>query len=240
MRTGTTCILIDCGFSRKELLRRLASRRIDPSQIDAVLITHEHGDHYRAAAQLAKQDGISIYMSSGTGKSVLARSGYSEFLKECSRTFDSQKPFRIGDLTILPIVVPHDTAEPTQFVVRKGNRSFGILTDCGSITSEIVEHYSDVNALLLESNHDLELLMNGPYPIDTKARVKSDYGHLNNEQARDFFDEIASPRLTNLVVGHISLNNNSVEHVRSTFHSTPEHVDVTYATQESGTGWISV
>ena len=240
VRAGRTTILVDCGFSRKELEVRLNKRGLSITNLAGVLITHEHSDHWRGAQQLAKRDNLSIHASPGTANALRRRSHGDEFLTRKLQEFDPKRPFKLGDLAIHPIVVPHDANEPTQFVLKFKRSSLGILTDCGTTTEAMVTHYGDVDALLLETNHDLNMLYEGNYPPELKRRVGGRYGHLNNGQSREFFDLIAQPKLKQLVLGHISLNNNSTDHVLSSFEQMPKHVDVIVATQDAGTQWISV
>ena len=240
VRAGKTIILVDCGFSRRETENRLSQRGISLDDLSAVLVTHEHGDHWRGVPQLAKRENLPVFTSPGTASALMQRTHHDEYLAACLQEFDSSKPFNVGDLVIYPIVVPHDANEPTQFVIRHRGLSFGVLTDCGSITPEMVAHYVNVDALLLEANHDLSMLLEGEYPESLKARVGGDYGHLNNEQSRSFFDQIVQPKLRQLVLGHVSLNNNTSKHVLREFENVPTHLGVHYATQSSGTDWVAV
>lgn len=237
---GNTTILLDCGYSFVRLEERLNDRGLSADQLDAVLVTHEHSDHCKGVGVLARKLRLPFYASRGTANSVLARDGDNPKLEALIHEIDPDRPFRIGDLSIFPISVPHDASQPTQFVFRYSNVSLGVLTDCGSITSSMVTHYSDLDALLLETNHDLEMLLEGPYPHYLKDRVAGDFGHLNNRQSRSFADEVIGSNMQHLVLGHISQQNNDVGVIKEEFTHLESEVEITYATQSGGTEWITV
>ena len=240
IRGGKTTLLLDCGFSLRKLEERLNARGLTSFDLDALLVTHEHGDHSKGVGVTARNLQIPVYASSGTAESVVRRDNANPNLQQLVREIQSDRPFRIGDINVFPIDVPHDASQPTQFVFRYSNVSIGVLTDCGSITRSIVNHYSGLDGLLLETNHDLEMLREGPYPDQLKDRVGSDYGHLNNRQSREFADEVVKDNMQHLVLGHISQQNNDVEVIQEEFVDLEDVVPITYATQDSGTEWITV
>ena len=230
-----TVILVDCGFSLKVTEKRLGLLGISPSKINAILVTHEHSDHIRGVSALAKKYEIPVMATAGTSK----------FLRNSSALnltcIDTQSDFHIENLTVTPVLVPHDAREPVQFIIRGGLLTFGILTDVGAITEHIIELYQCCDGLMIESNHDEDMLLNGSYPRSLKNRVSSNWGHLNNKQMLYFLKNIELEQLQELVIGHISENNNSVALVKETISEiSKELLSVSYATQNEGFDWIQL
>ena len=150
-------LLVDCGFSAKELVARLALKDVSPSHIDAVLVTHEHGDHSKGVAAFSKKYNVPVYMTHGTAR------GMKLFRYQYQPIHDSM-PFFIKDIEINIVAVPHDSLQASQFIFRHNNLRLGILTDIGHVTEHVKTQYRDCDALLLEFNHDLDMLAKGPYP----------------------------------------------------------------------------
>ena len=230
-----TVILVDCGFSLKETEKRLSISGLTPSKINAILITHEHSDHIRGVSALAKKYEIPVMATAGTSK----------FLRNSSALnltcIDTQSDFHIENLTVTPVPVPHDAREPVQFIIRGGLLTFGILTDVGAITEHIIELYQRCDGLMIESNHDEDMLLNGSYPRSLKNRVGGNWGHLNNKQMLYFLKNIELEQLQELVIGHISENNNSISLVKETISEISKQLSsVSYATQNEGFDWIQL
>jgi len=230
-----TIILVYCGFSLKETEKRLSIVGIAPSKINAILVTHEHSDHIRGVSSLAKKYKIPVMATAGTSK----------FLRNSSALnltcIDTQSDFHVENLTVTPVLVPHDAREPVQFIIRGGLLTFGILTDVGAITEHIIELYKRCDGLMIESNHDKDMLLNGSYPRSLKDRVGSNWGHLNNKQMLYFLKNIELEQLQELVIGHISENNNSVLLVEETISEISKQLSsVSFATQNEGFGWIEL
>lgn len=203
---GDTCLLLDSGFTVRELEKRCARVGIDPAEIDAVLVSHEHADHVKGVGPLARKYGLPVWMTHGTWRN--SRCGDIPDL----RLFSSHsEKISIGDMVIKPFPVPHDAREPSQFVFSCRGLALGILTDTGSLTPHLVSALDGVDALLLECNHDTEMLRNGPYPPRLRARVGGDYGHLSNDQAADLLSRIDRQKLQHIVIGHVSEKNNTPE-----------------------------
>ncbi len=200
--------MIDCGFSLKETERRLARLERDPEQIDALLVTHEHSDHISGVSRLARRFGIPVWMTCGTSRARPFQS-----MREQLQLFDCHTPFAIKDIEIQPFPVPHDANEPCQFVFSDGDARLALLTDTGSVTPHIVDMLSGVDVLMLECNHDTDLLWAGSYPQSVKQRIAGDYGHMSNHQAADLLSRIRSSRLRKVIAMHLSLDNNSHDHV---------------------------
>lgn len=202
VQAGQTRILVDCGFSVSEAERRLQRLGCDPASLNAILVTHEHGDHIGGVARLARKYQLSVWMTVGTRASGRCKS--------CGMvgTFSAHEPFVIGDLEIQPYPVPHDAREPSQFVFSDGARRLGLLTDTGTITPHIQACLDGVDALLLECNHDREMLATGRYSPRLKHRVGGRLGHLSNDQAADLLARLDHTRLQHLVAAHLSEENN--------------------------------
>ncbi|MGR6874677.1 MBL fold metallo-hydrolase [Pseudomonas sp. HK3] len=233
IQKGDTCILIDDGFTLKEVENRLAQKGLTPLNLSAVLITHEHGDHIKGVGPLARKYRIPVYCSHGT--SLHEGLGVIPSLK----VIDSHSDFTIGELTVSPVVVPHDAREPTQFVVTDGEFTVGVLTDLGSLTPYIIDKYRYCHGLLIETNHDVAMLRRGPYPPKLKVRVEGSLGHLNNEQAAQFLMQVEQEQLQYVVATHISEQNNqaelAIQNICSALGCDPQWVIM--ANQETGFDW---
>jgi len=203
VESGGTCVMIDCGFSVAATETRLARLGRSVGDVDALLVTHEHSDHIGGVARLARRHGIPVWMTAGTWGAAPDPDIPGLNLFNC------HEPFEVGDVRIEPMPVPHDAREPCQFVFTDGARRLGILTDTGHVTRHIASALSRCDALVIECNHDLDMLMQGPYPMTVKRRVAGELGHLNNEQAAALIEEIDVSRLQHLVAVHISDTNNT-------------------------------
>ena len=233
---GETLILVDCGFPRKETERRLQRLNVAAEDIDAVIVTHEHGDHMGGVASFSRHYKTPVYLTHGTASSGRTSGVFQQTL------INAGDDFTVGKLHILAVPVPHDAREPVQFRFQASGRTLGLLTDLGSITPHLVEAFSGCDALLLEFNHDLDLLMQGAYPASLKRRVAGDFGHLNNTQAGELLQRLDNHRLKILVAGHLSLKNNSREHALAALAVAADHHDaeIHLACQDSGFDWLSV
>lgn len=221
---GGTSLLLDCGFTLRETERRLARLGKHPDDLDGILVTHEHSDHVGGVGPLARKYKVPVWMTPGTFAS--ARLGEVPNV----RLFNSHDVFAIGDLQIQPFPVPHDAREPSQFVFGNGAVRLGVLTDVGSITPHIRSQLQGCDALLIESNHDSQMLANGSYPPMLKARVGGRLGHLSNDQTADVLANIDCSRLQHLVAAHLSEKNN-----------TPALVQVALSEALGcGEGWIAI
>jgi len=234
---GQTTLLIDCGYPVKEVVQRAAGLELDPACIDAVLVTHEHADHRRGVGALSRRYGTPVWMTHGTWQA--ADFGRIQQLQ----LFNSHSgPLRIGDIGVTPVPVPHDAREPAQFVLEYADRSLGLLTDLGSHTPHLVECYAQLDALLLECNHDTRMLAEGPYPPSLQARVGGDYGHLNNRQAAQFLSAIGHTGLRHLVAAHLSEKNNRPDLARDALCSVGPHIEacLTLLSQDQVSDWFYI
>lgn len=235
VRSANALLMIDCGFSLKYMLTALESKGCSPADVTAILVTHEHGDHVAGVNTFAKRFNTPVYLTAGT-----ARSGKVDAQKARLHTVQPDKAFTIADITIQPVTVPHDAREPCQFVFRSAGKTLGVMTDLGSISPHVASHFQACDSLLLEANHDVDMLWGGSYPPSLKQRVLSDWGHLSNVQAAAFLATFSSS-LNTLVLGHISEKNNSLDIVQQVF-SAFEGLASTFhlASQESGFDWLDV
>lgn len=226
--------MVDCGFSVSECERRLARLGVTFDEIDALLVTHEHGDHVSGAGRLAERCQIPVWASAGTRRAAMSRA-----LPESAVVFDSHAPFAIGDLEVTPLIVPHDAAEPTQFVFSDGGKRMALVTDLGHSTAYLHEALMNLDGLVLESNHDEGMLAAGPYPPAVKQRIGGAYGHLSNTQAAALLAELDLSRLARLALAHLSEQNNTPELSRATVAAALdcEAEWIQIASQEAGLGW---
>lgn len=233
--SSTTTLLVDCGFTVKELIARLENLAVTVDQIDAILVTHEHGDHIAGVAAASRAARAPVFTTHGTLQSGRLEGSFSV------TEIISDSVFEIGDIEVNAITVPHDAREPVQFRFQNDSCSIGVLTDLGSITPHVSRGFSDCELLLLEFNHDLNQLRQGPYPASLKRRVAGDYGHLNNQQAMTLLEQLSERPPKVVVAGHISEQNNSVEQVATLLEGWAEPLgsQVVCASQTDGFDWIA-
>lgn len=207
VEAGETKVMVDCGFSARMATARLARLAAAPDDLDAILVTHEHGDHVGGVFAFARRHRLTVYLTHGTH--AAASRGVSA-LPEC-RLIDGHSPFSIGDLEVMPFPVPHDAREPVQYVFGDGLHRLGVLTDTGSITPHIIHVLGACDALLLECNHDCDMLAASRYPAVLKQRIGGRFGHLENSQAAALLRQVETGRLQHLVAAHLSQENNRPE-----------------------------
>ena len=235
---GRTTVLVDCGFGVQDTLLRLARLGVSADQLGGIAVTHEHGDHIGGVARLARKFNLPVWLTHGTSNSQSEAFSGIAYLHE----IDPNQPFVIGDIEITPYPVPHDAAEPVQFVFNDGMRRLGVLTDAGCSTAHIERTLSGCHALVLECNHDSDMLMNGDYPYSIKQRVSGRLGHLNNQDAADILRRLDVSRLQHLVAAHLSRKNNTAELATQALCDAIgcEHDWVQVATQENGFSWREI
>jgi phosphoribosyl 1,2-cyclic phosphodiesterase len=209
VEAGSTLVMIDCGFSCRETERRLSRLGRTAADLSALLVTHEHGDHVRGVPMLARKYDLPVWITRGTQR-VLRDSAMPRV-----EFFDSHTSFSIDGLQVRPFTVPHDAQEPCQFVFEYQSRRLGVLTDAGRMTPHIVECLHACDALLLECNHDADMLLAGPYSARLKQRVGGPLGHLSNAQAGHLLSTLDCSRLQHLVAAHLSDMNNRPELVQA-------------------------
>lgn len=233
---GSTHVLIDCGFSIRETERRLARAGLEAGALAAIVITHEHNDHASGAAALARRHRLPLWLTHGTAQ-ALGGAARNDGL--AVRHFGGDERFVIDALELTPYTVPHDAREPCQFVFANGDRRLGLLTDVGHITPHIEDRLRDCDALVLECNHDRDLLADSAYPESLKARIAGPHGHLDNDAAAALLAGLDGRRLQHVVAAHLSEKNNTPWLARSTLGSAlggaPERVEI--ASQDGGLPW---
>jgi phosphoribosyl 1,2-cyclic phosphodiesterase len=238
IQSGKTCVLMDCGFSMKETALRLSRIGLSVEHINGIVVTHEHGDHIAGVARLARKHAIPVWLTHGTRKMLGTKLDGLPSLTEIS----SHQSFSIGGLHLQPYAVPHDAAEPVQFIFSDGAKRLGVLTDAGCITPHIEAMLNGCDALVLECNHDAALLANGDYPYHLKQRVGGRLGHLNNDDAATLLTKIDTQRLQHIVAAHLSSKNNTRELAVAALSAalSCEANWITVATQQQGFGWCEL
>lgn len=202
MSAGDTGVLIDAGFNAKTTLARLAAIGVDPACIRAICLSHEHRDHTGGVWVLSRRLRIPVYANRGTLEGLRAMMKEARDL-EC-RVFTTGADFTIGGLTLHPFAVPHDAFEPVGFVLRHREERVAVATDLGMVTTLVREHLRTCSAMVLEANHDLDLLRNSPRPWSLKQRILGRQGHLSNRHTAELLQSIASPRLRQVFLAHLS------------------------------------
>ena len=236
VESDTACVMVDCGFGLRNACTRLERIGKSPEDLTAIIVTHEHSDHWKGIGALSAKYNIPVYLSAGSLKAKEIQSG--EALFKC---IDSHKDFYVGDICIKPVPVPHDAREPIQYILSNGKVQLGILTDLGHFTPHVVSSYSKCDALLLECNYDDDMLLDGPYPRFLKDRVSGMFGHLSNRQAADLLLALDLSRLKTLVIGHISAKNNDVSLIKAAIEPLcGEDIVLSFADQESGSPWMEI
>jgi phosphoribosyl 1,2-cyclic phosphodiesterase len=238
-RSGTTCsrVAIDCGFSLREFEARLGRAGLQPNELDAVFVTHEHGDHVGCAVALARRHGVDVWMSRGTWRAIGAPElgGGLHFARDGDA-------IAIGDLELVPYTVPHDAAEPLQLRCSDGAARLGVLTDAGSITPHLIAQLQRCDALLLECNHDAQRLAQSSYPASLKARIGGRHGHLSNDTAAQILAACAHGGMRHLVAAHLSEQNNRPDLARAAlagaWHASSDEIVV--ADPALGFDWLHI
>lgn len=234
-----TRLLIDCGFSLREATRRLARLGLEPAQLTAVLVTHEHSDHVSGVFKFAARHHLKIYITHGTLEAVQR---VQSTPTPDINIIDSHSKSEINDIVVEAYPVPHDAREPVQFTFGDGNLKLGVLTDTGMTTPLIESVLSCCQALVLECNHDMDLLMKGSYPWPLKQRINSRYGHLSNAAAAELLANLDNSRLQHIIAAHLSGKNNTSQLARKALsialNTTESWVGV--ADQKTGFSWRQI
>jgi phosphoribosyl 1,2-cyclic phosphodiesterase len=203
--SGSTSILIDAGLSGIEIERRLKSKGLSPKDLDAILVSHEHTDHIQGVGVLSRRFNLPVYINSKTQGAAFPQIGKVHDVKN----FACGSTFLINDLAIHPFSISHDAEDPVGFTLNQNGTTIGIATDLGIVTAMVKEHLKGCSLLILEANHDEDMLINGPYPWSVKQRVKSRTGHLSNAASKQLLNEIQHDRLKHVILAHLSETNNT-------------------------------
>ena len=240
VHAGNTHLMLDCGFGLADTVRRLARLALVPEQINGIVVTHEHDDHVGGVARFARKHDVPVYLTHGT----LIATGVSRFKEVDLNIIDSHTPLPVGDIQLRPFPVPHDAREPAQFVFGDGDKSLGVLTDTGVSTTHIETMLSDVDALVLECNHDLDLLMNSAYPYTLKQRIAGRLGHLDNATACGLLGALpcARDRMQHVIAAHLSKQNNTPALARRALATALGCSDdwIGVAAQDDGFDWREI
>lgn len=226
LEAGRTRVLLDAGFSCRETTRRLGELKESPEQIDAIVVTHEHMDHVKGLRVLCKKHRIPVYVTEASWQASGLDSS-ADFPEV--NFFEPGQPFDVGDLHFIPFRVPHDSVECVAFRIEAEGFALAHLTDLGQVTHLVRERVRDCDAMVLESNHDVEMLRWGPYPWALKQRIAGEGGHLSNDAAARLLDEIWTDRCRHVLLAHMSEKNNHPEIATLTTRSAlgPERVETT-------------
>lgn len=225
--TESTKILIDAGLSGKRIIEALRSIGENPSELSAILITHEHSDHTRGAGIVSRKFDIPIYANENTWEAMDRE--ISPINIKNKAYFNTGAQFNIGDIIINAFSIPHDAAEPVGYNFFVNDKKVTVATDIGHINKELLKNFEMSDLILLESNHDVEMLKVGPYPWHLKQRIMGDRGHLSNEMAGKVIAYLAGKGTKNFLLGHLSKENNfpelAFETVRSVLHEKCIKID---------------
>lgn len=226
---GETALLLDAGLSAKEIVARMALRGLCPQDLSAILISHHHGDHVKGIGPMARRYGLAIYTLPKTvGNCRLGP------LRDI-RFFEKGQPFRINSMTIHAFDTPHDAVDSVGFVfTTMFNRKIGVATDLGTITNAVRENLRGCNLLVLEANHDVNMLLNGNYPWYLKQRIKGRDGHLSNADCCALLGEIMHDTLEHVIFAHLSEENNTREKVLEVMQPVFENVTAQFTIAEQG------
>lgn len=210
--TEHEAILIDVGVSRKQVLQRMAQRGLDAAKVKGIFISHEHADHTRGVRVLSKTLNVPTYMTKGTFDNM-----WNPNRPGLYGLFEAGKALELGAFIIHPFLKKHDAFNPCSFRVEVGGKHIAVLTDLGELCDNVCTHFALCDAVFLEANYDEEMLLNGTYPYPLKQRVLSDLGHLSNVQALELVERCAGKRLKQIILSHLSGENNTPELALATF-----------------------
>jgi len=237
-RRGVGRVLVDCGFSLRELDQRLARAGIASDAIDAIFVTHEHGDHIGSALALSRRRGIPLWMSRGTWR-ALGEPALPDDRLHFARDGES---IAVGDLELRPFTVPHDAQEPLQLTCGDGAHRLGILTDAGSSTAHLIAQLQRCDALVIECNHDRAMLARSRYPAALRARIGGPHGHLANDLAAQILAACSHAALRHVVAAHLSAENNTPDAAAEALASACGAAagEIVVATARGGTPWLGL
>lgn len=232
VKTDKTIFMVDCGFNYKETENRLSELGLTFSDINHILITHEHEDHMRAIKMIIKKEKIQISCSYGTAKKI--------GIVDEVNIINPGDIVVDNDLQIEVVPVPHDAREPCHYVFKKDTLKIGIITDFGSLTPKIIESYSNLNYLVVEANHDANLLMKSSYPTSLKNRIFGKLGHANNDLTFDLISQIKKDKLKKIIFCHLSKQNNQKEIIKHTVKEYFDKFKCEFISQENIFNWSEI
>jgi phosphoribosyl 1,2-cyclic phosphodiesterase len=240
VESGATRLLLDCGFGLRETEMRLSRLHLQAGQLAGIVVTHEHDDHASGVFRFAARHRLGVWITHGTMRAAQRHipSGFDAPL----HVIDSHTEFSIGEIELHPFPVPHDAGEPVQYIFQDGAHKLGVLTDTGSTTPHIEDMLSGCQALALECNHDLGMLMNGPYAWPLKQRISGRYGHLDNDASASLLSRLDNSRLQHIIATHLSKKNNTPDLARKALSAALECNGewIGIACQEKGFDWRQI
>ena len=201
-------VMIDAGISGKRIEEGMNTYDYTTSDMDGVLITHEHSDHIQGLGVVARKYGLPIYATKGTADAILQSSSVGKIDPSLFHVIEAGKTFFIGNLEIYPMSISHDAADPVAYLVSDGRHRVGVVTDLGYYDADIVSHMEGLDALLLEANHDINMLQVGAYPYPLKQRILGERGHMSNETSGQLLGQILHDGMQHILLGHLSKENN--------------------------------
>jgi phosphoribosyl 1,2-cyclic phosphodiesterase len=209
---GRTRILVDAGLSATEIQRRMQAVDLDPHALDGLVVSHEHSDHTQGIGVLSRRYRLPVYLSRATLKAAFRLGKLHEY-----HHFNCGETFQLNTLRIHPFSITHDASDPAGFRISQHGKQIGIATDMGRATAMVADQLSRCNIIVLEANHDLRMLADGPYPWHLKQRIRSRNGHLSNLESKDLLVQIENSNLKYVILAHLSETNNSAEMALSEF-----------------------
>jgi phosphoribosyl 1,2-cyclic phosphodiesterase len=235
--SGDTLVMIDCGLALRVTERRLARLGLQPADVSAILVTHEHGDHACGVFEFAAAHAIAVYLTHGTLSAMQAEGKVLDGVK--LTLIRGREAFAVRSIEARPFTVPHDAREPVQYVVSDGSSKLGVLTDIGASTPHVEEMLSGLDALVLECNYDRDMLWNGAYPKWLKERIGGPFGHLDNCDSERLLGALDRSRLKDVIGAHLSQQNNRPELARAALARAMGCGEdwISLATQDDGFGW---
>ena len=233
-----TCVLVDCGLNLRDTERRLARLGLEPSAIRGILVTHEHGDHAGRVFDFAAAHGVTVHLTYGSLVALEAEGKVIDGVRLSLLT--AREPLAVEGIEVRPFTVPHDAREPLQLTCTDGAVRLGLLTDLGHVSAHVQQHLADCATLLLECNHDEDMLRDGPYPPFLKRRVGGGWGHLANTAAAALAQSLVlGGRLRRIVAAHLSEQNNTPELARAALdNAVGSAAEIHVADGRSGSGWL--
>ncbi len=226
--SDTANILIDAGISAKKTIEGLTSLDVSPSELDGILVTHEHSDHIKGIGILARKYNIPIYATSGTIEGIKRCSSLGNIDESLFNVVKADEKFFLKDMLVEPVKISHDAAEPVAYTVKSDNKKVGVITDLGFYNDYIVDKMAGADILMAEANHDIRMLQVGPYPYYLKQRILSDHGHLSNENSGRMISSLLHDDIKAVFLAHLSKENNIPELAYETVRLEIEAADNKY------------
>ena len=219
--TEREAILVDAGISRRQIMKRMKELRLDINKVKAVFISHEHSDHIKGLRVLCDVHGIEAYLTRDT-----LHKAHRNYHPKTTHVFNAGDAIQVGSFKAYSFAKQHDAVDPVSFRIEAEGLSVGVMTDIGAACENVVNHLNQCDIVFLESNYDEQMLEEGPYPYYLKQRVKSDHGHLSNQQAVDLVEQVDNTRLKTIFLSHISADNNRVEIATKAFEHLKDQYQI--------------